>query len=164
MKTQPTVGRDGIRSRLIDDIRREIAAGILKSHDRLRSEKALATEYGIGVQAVRQALKILREEGIIYSKPRSGAYVAAPQSATPPLAPAPEEGIHPFDILQQPERRLNFLALGWNHQNKAIWERICRTASIAIPGTTVQPTFPTSGMDFRRARRDVQGRNLEQAT
>ncbi|WP_193139654.1 MULTISPECIES: FadR/GntR family transcriptional regulator [unclassified Meridianimarinicoccus] len=52
-----------------------IAAGRLARGEKLPSETALATEYGVSRPTVREALARLREEGMIASRRGSGAYV-----------------------------------------------------------------------------------------
>ena len=70
--------RDNPGRRLEREIRRAIDTGGLKPHDRLRGEKALAAQYGMGLQAVRAAIRGLRAAGYLYTKPRSGVFVAGP--------------------------------------------------------------------------------------
>lgn len=59
-----------------------IETGALVAGQRLPSERALAAEYGISRATVRQALHQLVREGLIYSRPGSGFYVAAPHAVS----------------------------------------------------------------------------------
>lgn len=60
---------------LVESIKRKIVDGELKIGDRLRSEREMATQYGINRMTVRNALKKLKQEEIIISKYGSGNYV-----------------------------------------------------------------------------------------
>lgn len=55
-------------------LRARIESGDLKG--RLPGERMLANEYNASISAARKAIYALTEEGLIYSKPRSGSYVS----------------------------------------------------------------------------------------
>ena len=73
-----SLGAADIASRL----RREILKGTRSLHDRLPSERALATEYGVARNTLREALLRLEEEGLVETRRGSGTYVTFP-SDTP---------------------------------------------------------------------------------
>lgn len=60
---------------LADIIRADIAAGRLKPGQVLPSETRLMQEYELGRVAVRQALGVLRSEGLIVTVKREGSFV-----------------------------------------------------------------------------------------
>ncbi|MEV0349033.1 GntR family transcriptional regulator [Nonomuraea sp. NPDC050680] len=60
---------------LADIIRADIAAGRLEPGQALPSEGRLMQEYELGRVAVRQALGVLRSEGLIVTVKREGSYV-----------------------------------------------------------------------------------------
>ena len=62
-------------------ISREIAQGRLKPGDRLPSEQALATTFGVSRNVVREAIAKLRSEGHVWSKQGLGAFVAESHNA-----------------------------------------------------------------------------------
>lgn len=64
-----------VHRQLADIIRAEIAAGRLKPGQALASETRLMQEYELGRVAVRQALGVLRSEGLIVTVKREGSYV-----------------------------------------------------------------------------------------
>ncbi|MGR6915364.1 GntR family transcriptional regulator [[Actinomadura] parvosata] len=66
--------------RLVTDIREQIASGRLQPGDRLPRESELMDTYGVSSALVRTTLRILREEGLIYSRGREGRFVG-PESA-----------------------------------------------------------------------------------
>jgi GntR family transcriptional repressor for pyruvate dehydrogenase complex len=57
-------------------ISREIAQGRLRSGDRLPTEQALATTFGVSRNVVREAIAKLRSEGRVWSQQGRGAFVA----------------------------------------------------------------------------------------
>lgn len=61
--------------RVAADIRARIANGELQPGDRITPADGLATEYGLHVTSVRQALDTLRAEGLIERRQGSGTYV-----------------------------------------------------------------------------------------
>ena len=64
-----------VHRQLADIIRADIAAGRLEPGRALPSEGRLMQEYELGRVAVRQALGVLRSEGLIVTVKREGSYV-----------------------------------------------------------------------------------------
>ena len=56
-------------------MRREIAKGTLRLHDRLPAERQLAQEYGVARNTVREALAQLEQEKYVETRPGSGTYI-----------------------------------------------------------------------------------------
>jgi hypothetical protein len=138
--------------RIEEDIRLDVQAGVMKPNDRLRSQEDLAAEYGIGLHGVRLAIQSLKGAGFLYSRPKSGVYVAPPGGAAPGRAPG-GNGLHVFDIVSRADRELTFVIAGWHDGNRAMWERICRDASHEIPGVRVTPLFPANPTEYDAAIR-----------
>lgn len=63
-------------------LRTRIAAGDW-SHGPLPSVKALQDTYDVGRDTVLRAIKILSDEGLVFTVPRRGTYVAQQRSETP---------------------------------------------------------------------------------
>lgn len=61
-----------------DRIRQEITSGRLKPGDRLPSSRELKDTLGIANATVHSAIKVLRDEGLVYSVQGRGNYVAGP--------------------------------------------------------------------------------------
>jgi GntR family transcriptional regulator len=61
--------------RIADALRRSIRAGDLKPGDRLPSEARLAQEHRRGVPAIRDALRLLRDEGLVEKRDGRGDFV-----------------------------------------------------------------------------------------
>ena len=61
---------------IADEIRSQIENGQYPEDSRLPSERELCDEFSVQRLTVRSSLQILKYEGYIYSKNRSGYYVA----------------------------------------------------------------------------------------
>lgn len=66
--------------RIADALRRRVHTGRLRPGDRLPAENRLAEEYGGSVPAVRHALGVLRDEGLIEQEHGRGAFVRLPRT------------------------------------------------------------------------------------
>lgn len=66
--------------RIADDLRRAIRAGELKPGDRLPSEERLKEKYGRSLPTLREALRTLRDEGLIEKQHGRGNFVRKPRS------------------------------------------------------------------------------------
>lgn len=64
-----------------DDIRAKIASGELKVGDPIPSTAALMTEYHVSNTAARNAVNLLREEGLVIGQPGKGVFVRATPAA-----------------------------------------------------------------------------------
>jgi GntR family transcriptional regulator len=111
-----------VHRQLADIIRADIAAGRLKAGQALPSETRLMQQYELGRVAVRQALGVLRSEGLVVTVKREGSFVRphvlVERVALPPGAevmarmPSPDErrqleiseGI-PIFVIKRPDRR-----------------------------------------------------------
>lgn len=71
----------GVAQGIAADLRRAILAGQMEAGARLPSERTLAAQYGTGRTTVRDALVILREEGLVEPQHGRGVYVRT----APPL-------------------------------------------------------------------------------
>lgn len=60
---------------IADDIRRQVALGLLKKGDRLPSCRESALEHGINPNTVQRAYAELEAEGVIFTVPKKGVYV-----------------------------------------------------------------------------------------
>lgn len=67
---------DASHPRIADDLRRKIETGDLAPGARLDSERALASQYDVARTTIREALKILRNEGLVVPRQGSGVYVS----------------------------------------------------------------------------------------
>lgn len=64
--------------RVADDIAARITSGELAAGARLRSERDLATYYGVSYGTVRRAMQVLRDRGLITTIHGRGTFVADP--------------------------------------------------------------------------------------
>lgn len=72
--------------RIVDDIRRQIISGTLSPGDQLPTVSQLQLIYGVGTTAIRNAMLVLREQGIVVGQQGKGVYVTADarERAAPP--------------------------------------------------------------------------------
>ncbi|RBQ21639.1 GntR family transcriptional regulator [Spongiactinospora rosea] len=63
---------------IADDLRERITSRALRPGERLPAEDRLASEWGVGKDTVRDALQILRGEGLIRTVRGQGSYVREP--------------------------------------------------------------------------------------
>lgn len=61
--------------RLADDLRAQIANGQLPVDSAIPSASQLVKKYEVSTTVVRDALKLLRDEGLVYGQPGKGVYV-----------------------------------------------------------------------------------------
>lgn len=61
--------------RIADELRREIRAGELKAGERLPAETTLVDRFRVSLPTIRQALSVLRAEGLIESRHGIGTFV-----------------------------------------------------------------------------------------
>ncbi len=73
-----------------DQLREDIRAGRLKPGDRLPSSREMRETLGIANATVHAALRVLRDEGLIYSVQGRGTYVTDAPTAT--AAPTEQDG------------------------------------------------------------------------
>lgn len=62
-------------TQIADDIRRRILDGELRAGDKLATESEVMADYGVSRIVVRQAIDVLRREGLVTSQRGSGTYV-----------------------------------------------------------------------------------------
>lgn len=78
-----TLGRSPqLPSRVAAAIASEIVGGRLKEGDRLPTEEALASKFGVSRSVVREAIAHLRSNGVVHSRQGVGMFVAKPSETT----------------------------------------------------------------------------------
>lgn len=72
------ISRRRLYQQIADEIEHAILSGVLAPGTRLPSEHELAEQYGVSRNVVREALKRLKEHGLILIRTGSGAFVSTP--------------------------------------------------------------------------------------
>jgi DNA-binding GntR family transcriptional regulator len=67
---------------IADDLRRQVKSGELKQGQRLPSNRELAASYGVAPMTVHQAVRVLRDEGLVSSYQGRGVFVDGPGQGT----------------------------------------------------------------------------------
>ena len=73
--------RQPIYEQLYQNITRMAALGALTCNDQLPSVRALAQELGVNPNTVQKAYQLLERDGIIYSVPGKGSFIAEAANA-----------------------------------------------------------------------------------
>ncbi|MEK7278368.1 MAG: GntR family transcriptional regulator, partial [Chloroflexota bacterium] len=73
-KVFPHVEEKSLRDHVAENIRRAIEAGVLKPRDRL-VEAEIAAQMGISRAPVREAIRLLEQEGFVTTTPRKGTFI-----------------------------------------------------------------------------------------
>jgi GntR family transcriptional repressor for pyruvate dehydrogenase complex len=71
-----TVQASRLYEQIVDQILELVATGALKAGDKLPAERELAHQFGVSRTAVREAVKALRERGLVDIHPGRGTYIA----------------------------------------------------------------------------------------
>jgi DNA-binding GntR family transcriptional regulator len=61
-------------------IRRRIGAGQYQPDTRIPTESEIVEEFEVARTTARRAVRVLREEGLVYTVPNRGSYVTRPSS------------------------------------------------------------------------------------
>jgi GntR family transcriptional repressor for pyruvate dehydrogenase complex len=69
-------GSKALPAQIADDLQRRILSGDLQPADRLPSERQLVAAYSVSRTAVREAVKLLSERGLVYSQAGRGTFIA----------------------------------------------------------------------------------------
>jgi DNA-binding GntR family transcriptional regulator len=72
---------------IADDLRSAIKAGDPAPNERLKSSRELAEVYGVAPMTVHQAMRVLRDEGLVESYQGRGVFVRSPDSKRDPGIP-----------------------------------------------------------------------------
>jgi len=67
---------------IVDQIEQSVLAGTLKAGDQLPAERELAQQFGVSRTAVREAVKALREKGLVEAYPGRGTFIRSGTSQT----------------------------------------------------------------------------------
>ena len=73
--TYQAIAQSRLYQRIVEQIERSILTGQLKPGDQLPPERDLAGQFGVSRTAIREAMKVLREKGLIESQHGRGTFV-----------------------------------------------------------------------------------------
>ncbi|MFD6517670.1 FadR/GntR family transcriptional regulator [Rhodococcus sp. NPDC060176] len=71
------VHRNRVADQIVDDLRGQILSGVIEDGARLPSERDLASQYGVSVPTVREAVRVLSAMGLLNARNGSRATVRA---------------------------------------------------------------------------------------
>lgn len=124
----------------------EIRAGPMAVHDRLLSERELALHYAVPRMRVHAAIGQLVEQGLLYTRNRSGTHVAEAMFG-PAGAPRVRSGGRAIDFLHHgstasgPHTLRIALPLGRDTAQARVWAQVIATYAEAYPFITPELAF-----------------------
>ncbi len=80
LKLQPGDSPQPLYAQIRDTLRRNILEGGCTPHERLPSESALMKSFGVSRITIRQALRDLHNEGLVFSAQGKGTFVSKPKA------------------------------------------------------------------------------------
>lgn len=86
--------------RIANDLRQQIASGELQPGERVPSENSLIERYKVSIPTLRQALAVLRTEGLVEARHGKGTYVREPRRM---VTRRNDRHQHEKDVVRQPE-------------------------------------------------------------
>lgn len=108
------MGKTPIYLQIRDQIVEAVAHGSLRPGDALPSVRSLAADLGINLHTVNKAYAVLRDEGYVLMRGRSGAFVADYEAAATPERSAAADA--------RLELQLHQLALEYKARGGARWQ------------------------------------------
>lgn len=72
---------ESLHQQVARQVRNQISAGVLRDGQQLPSTRELATQWGVSVFTITEAMKLLSHEGLVVSKPRAGRTINAPEQS-----------------------------------------------------------------------------------
>ncbi|MEM9844304.1 MAG: FadR/GntR family transcriptional regulator [Pseudomonadota bacterium] len=130
-------------------IRRDIASGVLRQHDRLPPERVLSTIYGAARGTVRKALAQLEHEGFVEIRAGSGSYVVHEPTAPSMDAIALATPLEMMDARFALEPHICRLAV--LHGRRDDFERMDALCKRMEDCADAPEAFSDSDADFHRA-------------
>jgi GntR family transcriptional regulator len=94
---------------IADDLRGQIEAGKYSPGDRLPSNRLLSEQYGVAAETLRQALDVLRGEGLIATQSTRGTFVLRKSGERP------SDGATSAERLEKLESEVADLREGFSH-------------------------------------------------
>lgn len=136
-----------------NSLRASILTKKLKPGDKLSSQSELAQRYGVARMTIQQALRILREEGLVVSRQGSGVYVRERTERPVGLRP------HLERAFEEPEVRIDFAGFSGETLHGALTEPLDKIRSgrvrpelvrvrLLVPDTDVPWTLPARVEDM----------------
>lgn len=138
-------------AQVVGNIKNMILSGAMKPGTKLQSEKNLAENFSTTVYVIRQALKQLKAEGFLYSRPKHGVFVAGrndqvtavSESSRETIGFAPEMGV-------SSENRIRFVTQSSDEMQQALYRIASRNYQAKYPFFDVEILY--SAWDYERSR------------
>ena len=151
---------NGVRKRpspaeVAEILTERIRSGRLKSGERMPTQESLAEEFGVERRAVRQALDLLREAGLLTTAVKGApARIALPPDADPaveePQQTAAGLGPRLIEAFEKPHVRIDAVSLTAESLNMALAEplQLIRSGRITPETVKVRVMVPSRDLDL----------------
>jgi len=136
-------------ARIVADYRGQIEDGRLTAGMRLPGVNTLAGDYGTGIYQARKAVSILKDEGLVESRPKSGVYVregVAPASGSNGIYRSGR--FHLFDNPAGARSPVRLLMHASTPEYSRAWDNV--RARFSTAGVGLELIFPDEKEDFWR--------------
>jgi GntR family transcriptional regulator/MocR family aminotransferase len=131
-------------------LQREIQSGSLEPETRLPASRHLASQLGVSRVTITNAYAELEADGLVYTRPGSGTYVAYPLASPP--KPASKTDAQEWPLWQQA-----LLSASWQPERREFERSLERTGCSGLisfaPGFGAEELFPAD--EFRKTLNDV---------
>lgn len=146
-------------------LRDAIASGELRPGQRLPSAEELRKRFGVSASTVQNALRVLKQEGLVYSQLGRGSYVSA--SADASAGPADEEPGDedadapdwPLDVIRNEDHRPPFVQVA-DALRREITEGTYPAGSQLPPAREIQERFGVANSTAQNAYRRLKQEGL----
>lgn len=112
-------GRLNVYESIVNSIKRDIELGFIRGGDKLPSCREMALKSGVNPNTVQKAYSQLEAEGLIYTLPKKGVYVAEESSGKPdPLYGGAERALRALKEAGAKKEKLIEIIDGLYKENK----------------------------------------------
>jgi len=149
MEKNPVPRKKSESERIKQDLRRQISERKLLPETQLLSENRLAEQYSVGVYQARKAVKELVAEGFLYSRPKSGVFVAQKES----LDTASVSAFYNFSVRTSERKPLRFMPAGWDPRKHRMWAEVAKLCK-EVCGIEIELAAPDEGREYSQCWRE----------
>lgn len=145
-----------------EGLRAKIAAGPMQAGERLPTEKELEAEFGVSRTVIREAIAVLKADGLVEPRRGAGIFVLDPKGrrAGGPAAFPPDEVHQPLDLLEL-RMAVEVEAAGIAAMRRSLAQDARIREAAALFGRALETGGPTVDLDVGFHRAIAQGTNNE---
>ncbi|WP_308313133.1 GntR family transcriptional regulator [Streptomyces sp. ISL-1] len=141
---------------MADTLSERIRTGVLRAGERMPTQETLADEFGVERAAIRQALQLLEDAGLLAGRTRGApARIAGRPSGAPPAAGEPQQtaaGLGPriMEAFEAPDVRIDAICLTAESLNAALADplQLIRAGQITPDTVRFRLLLPSRNLDL----------------